>query len=509
MDVREVIVQLRAGVSQRQIAEAMQISRNTVKKYRTWAQEQELLSGELPDVAELRKRMDVSMAETLPPQQRSSVAPHGEVVARLRREGVEIAAIWERLKERGYTGSYQAVWRFVQQLETQAPDATVRVECQPGEEAQIDFGYAGLMIDEATDKARKTWAFVMTLSWSRHQYVEFVFDQKVETWLRLHRNAFAFFNGVPRCVVVDNLKAAIIKACWDDPQVQQAYRECAEHYGFRIAPCRPNTPEHKGKVEQGGVHYVKRNFVAGRQPTTLVRANQDVHTWCLTTAGQRIHGTTREKPLVRFEETEQTQLRPLPETAYDMAVWKIVKLYRDGYVTFDNAYYSVPFRFVGQQLRVRGGLSSVRVYTLDYQLVATHTRAARPGERQTHLDHLPPEKVSGVTWNRERCQAMADEIGPATAEIVSRLLNDPVVERVASVRRLLKLCERFDSIRLEAACARALAFEDASYKTVKGILQRGMEQQGVSPITASPPARTFVRSATELIGHLFGGVTWS
>jgi transposase len=135
----------------------------------------------------------------------------------------------------------------------------------------------------------------VTLSWSRHQYVEFVFDQKVETWLRLHRNALAFFGGVPRRLVIDNLKAAIIQAIWDDPEVQQSYRECAEHYGFLIAPCRPRTPEHKGKVEQGGVHYVKRNgstelaevFLGGREPTTITQANQDVLVWCNTTAGLR------------------------------------------------------------------------------------------------------------------------------------------------------------------------------------------------------------------------------
>ena len=118
-------------------------------------------------------------------------------------------------------------------------------------------------VDPETGELRRTWAFVFTLSWSRHQYVEFVFDQKVETWLRLHRNAFAFFGGVPKRVVIDNLKAGIARVCWHEPQAQQSYRECAEHYDFLIDPCLPRKPEHKGKVEQGGVHYVKRNFLGG------------------------------------------------------------------------------------------------------------------------------------------------------------------------------------------------------------------------------------------------------
>jgi transposase len=164
----------------------------------------------------------------------------------------------QRLMERGYTGSYASVWRFVRTIKpSKNQKKTTRLETKPGEEAQVDFGYAGRMIDPETRKERKAWAFVMTLSWSRHQYVEFVWDQKVETWLRCHRNAFEFFGAVPQRVRIDNLRTAILKAVFDDPQVQYAYRECAEHYGFLIAPCRVATPEHKGKVEQGGVHYVK------------------------------------------------------------------------------------------------------------------------------------------------------------------------------------------------------------------------------------------------------------
>jgi len=521
MDVREVLVQMRAGVSQRQIAEGMRLSRHTVKRYRRWAEAQGLLQGELPSVTALQALLARTLPAALPPQQVSSVTPYRQLVRQLRDERVEIAAIWARLQERGYGGTYQSVWRFVQRQEPKVPEVMVRVECQPGEEGQVDFGYAGLLWDEETGKLRRSWAFVMTLSWSRHQYVEFVFDQKVASWLRLHRNAFEFFGGVPRRVVVDNLKAGITQASWDDPQVQQAYRECAEHYGFRIAPCRPRTPQHKGKVEQGGVHYVKRNFLAGRKPTTLVQANRDVQTWCLTTAGQRLHGTIKEQPLKRFREKEQAALQPLPATPYDLAVWKVVKLHRDNHITFDHAYYSAPFRLVGQPLRVRGGTTTVCIYSLDYQLVATHERAQHPGQRQTHLDHLPPQKLPGLTWDRDHCQALAAEIGPATTTTVQTLLGDPVVERLPTVRRLLKLRERFGDARLEAACERALRFEDGTYQTVKRILQQELEQAapreasqgyppvGAAPVAATPLTFTFVRTAAELVGHLFGGGSWS
>ena len=343
----------------------------------------------------------------------------------------------------------------------------------------------------------------MALSWSRHQYVEFVFDQKVETWLRLHRNAFAFFNAVPERVVVDNLKAAIVRACWHEPQAQQSYRECAEHYAFLISPCRPRTPGHKGKVEQGGVHYVKRNFLGGRIPTTITQANKDVLRWANASAGQRIHGTTKERPLDRFE-TEQATLQPLPGTPYDMAVWKQVKLHRDCYLVFEQAYYSAPFRLVGQQLWARGGVQLVQIYTSDYQLVATHPRAQQPGRRLTNLDHLPPEKVAGVTLTRDGCRLRASNIGPATAQVVAELLDHRPEDRLRTAGRLLGMGERFGSPRLEAACARALRFDDASYMTIKRILEQGLDREEVVSLQPPAPAFTFVRSAVELVGHLLG-----
>jgi len=513
MDIRELLVHMRSGSSNRQIARDIGIDRRTVGRYRAWAEEQGLLEGSLPTLGELSALLEQTMPTYHPPQNVSTVEPYRELVTRLVRENVEIAAIRERLREQGFTGSYSAVRRFVRQIKPLLPRTTVRVERKPGEEAQVDFGYAGKMIDPSTGTLRRTWVFVMTLSWSRHQYVEFVFDQKIATWLRLHRNALAWFGGVPERLVIDNLKAAIVKAVWDDPQVQQSYRECATHYGFRIAPCRPRTPEHKGKVEKGGVHYVKRNFLGGRQPTTLTQANQDVLVWCNTTAGRRIHGTTKEKPLARFQEVEQARLQPLPETPYDMAVWKQIKVHRDCYVEFDKAYYSVPHRLVGQRVWACGGTQMVRIYTTKHELVATHDRAQRPGERVTHLDHLPPEKVPGLTLDRDDCLATATEIGAATLEVTQTLLDDPVIDRLPSVGRLLRLRKVFGDERLELACERALYFDDPAYKTVKRILAQGLERAPLPTHEVAPAATAFVRGAEELIGDLVpsleGGESWN
>jgi hypothetical protein len=332
--------------------------------------------------------------------------------------------------------------------------------------------------------------------------VEFVFDQRLETWLELHRQAFEFFGGVTQRVVTDNLKAAIVRACWEgtDPQAQWAYRECAEHYGFIIAPCRPRTPQHKGKVERG-VAYVKTSFLAGRGELPLAQANREARDWCLTRAGQRLHGTTKQRPLEQFERVERAALQPLPGQPYELAVWKKARLHRDCYVVFDNAYYSAPFRYVGQTLLVRGSHHDVKLYTSEYDLIATHTRAAQAGDRITLLDHLPPHKVDGLIWNADLALARAAEVGPATWQTVTHILADRILDPLPKARRLLALATTYDPARLEAACVRALAYEDPAYQTVKRILTQGLdEQRAITPDYLPVTATTFARPVADLVG---------
>jgi transposase len=509
MDVYEVLRLLQLQKSNRAIAGALGINRKTVGKYRAWAARQGLLARcELPSREELHRRLAETWPGALPPQNISSVAPFRDVIIELRELGVEVAAIFQRLQdEHHYVGSYSSVWRFISALEPQRPDVVVRIEVQAGAEAQVDFGYAGQMLDPQSGKLRPAWAFVMTLSYSRHQYVEFVFDQRSTTWLLCHRHAFEYFGGVPERVVVDNLKAAIVRAAWDEPEVQRTYRECAEHYGFLIAPCRPGVPEHKGKVEQGGVHYVKRNFLAGRKLTTLSDANQAVLQWCEQVAGQRIHGTTKQKPLLRFRKVEQAALRPLPVMPYEPSTWKHVKLHRDCYVVFEQAFYSAPYSLVGQSLWLCAGARTVELYNAAYQRVAIHDRATAPGQRLTHLEHLPPEKVPGLLLSRPLCEAQAAAIGPETYAIVEVLLAHRPEDRLRTAGRLLRLVDRFTPERLEAACGRAQAYGDGDYATVKRILEENLDQQPLAVSWPVPPApRAFARAAAEFAAVTAGGV---
>jgi len=507
MEIREMIRHIREERSDRQIGKDLGVDRRTVKRYRQWAQAQGLLEGELPDHHSLLKRLDETLPEKMPPQNRSTAEPYRARIEQLLNEKVKVTAIYDRLREQGYAGSYAAVLRLARQIEPKPVEAYTRKECEPGEEAEIDFGYVGKLRDSA-GSLRKAWAFVMVLGWSRYAYVEFVFDQKVETWLRCHRNALEFFGGVPQRLVIDNLKSGITQAVWDDPQVQMAYRECAEHYGFLILPCRPATPEHKGKVE-GGVGYVQGRFMGGKGVLELMQANRDVRQWCQNEAGLRIHGITKEQPRRRFEAVEKERLKPLPEAPYDLTLWKKAKLHRDCHVVFEGSYYSAPFRLIGQSLWVCAGTRQVRLFNEKHELVATHERASRPGSRQTHRDHYPPEKLPGLERTRESCLTQAAELGPAVQQVVQQLLADPVLDRVHQAGRLLRLSEKVGGQRLNAACQRALDYGDPAYKTVKGILKHNLDQENQPIAVQIPLATTFSRQTEELVGTLVEVAKWN
>lgn len=515
MDLHALLRRVRAGESNHRIAKALQIDRRTVAKYRTWAKEQQLLEGTLPDLHQLQTLAKATLeVASPPPQQRSSVEAYTEQIQMLIAQGLGPYLIYQKLHAQpDFRGSEAAVWRLVRKLTPAAtPKVTLRLETAPAEVAQVDFGEVPPLLDPATGMPRRTYVFVMVLAWSRHMYAEFVFDQKIPTWLQCHQHAFEFFGGVPKRLVIDNLKAAILKAYAQDhdAEVVRAYAECAEHYNFLIDPCLPKKPQHKGKVEKGGVGYIQRSFVP-LMDKDLPRpeANQRLWLWLQHIAGERAHGTTHQKPLARFAQ-ERLLLQPLPQTPFDPASWKQVKLHRDGHVVFEKAFYSAPCERVGQTLWLRAGLSEIRLFSEDFELLVTHRRATQPGERSTKLDHFPPERIGYLGSTRTTCQAQADTIGAATAQVIAELLASRPVDRTRTAIRILKLADTYTPVRLEAACARGLTFGDVRLATLKHILAQQLDELVLPPLPlAAPETLQFARPAEELTQMILGDATWN
>lgn len=470
---RQVLLRLRAGEAEREIARSRLMGREKVARLRALAAAAGWLepARELPD--------DATLATALGAARRarstiSSVEPFRAQVTAWVEAGVQGKAIHAALcRNYGYTGSYSSVARLLAKVrEARAPEVTVRLSYQPGEAAQVDFG-TGPVLVHPNGQPRRTWAFVMTLCHSRHQYVEFVWDQSVATWLGCHRRAFEWFGGVPGRIIIDNAKCAITKACAYDPLVQRAYAACAEGYGFKIEACPPADPQKKGIVE-AGVKYVKRNFLPLREARDLADLNAQVRVWMMEEAGVRCHGTTRVAPLTLFA-LEHSALQPLPTVAPDLGTWHQVTVHRDCYVQFERVLYSVPFALVGKRLWLRATDNAVAVYE-DYRHVVTHVRGLHPGQRRTVRDHLPPQAQAFFAHDREWCQHQAARIGPACAQLITRLLEDRLVERLRAAQGILRLTRQYGPARLEIACERALTHDSPYYRTVKTILAGGHDQ---------------------------------
>jgi transposase len=498
--LRELVHRLRAGASQRAIAHDLGLARMTVQKYAQLAAAAGYLDATqpLPDASELTARLGPPSQS---PRTPSTVEPYREQVEQLLEDGVEMMTIFDRITRLGYTGSYSSIRRFVRTLQPVKAKATVRVHTAPGEEAQVDFGFAGTLLDPIGGRPRRAWIFVMTLSYSRHQYAELVFDQKISTWLACHRHAFEWFGGAPRRVVIDNLKAAVLEANLHDPVLGEAYRRQAQHYGFLISPNRPRTPQHKGKVESG-VHFAKRSFLAGQQFADLHIANAALRQWIVERAGAREHGTIHRAPLAVFDADERATLLPLPSDAFELVEVKRAKVHPDCHVVLDASYYSAPYRYIGQALDAWIFAHVVQLFD-GAELVTTHLRAHTRGQWMTRTEHYPPHKAAYLERTPSYCLRLAETIGPATYAAVDQLLADRPLDRLRSVQALLRLTDQVGKTRLEAACRRTSHFGDVRYRRVKDILNAALDQQPLPSVSAPPaPPATFAfeRSAADFFG---------
>jgi transposase len=484
---RQVLVRLRQGDTDRAIARGGLMGRRKLAAFRALCQQR----GWLEPGALLPE--DAAIAAAVGQARRasttiSSAEAFRELVARWMAQGVSAVAIHAALcREHGFTGSYSSVYRLVQSLEPSRPEATVPLLFAPAEAAQVDFGAGPIVMDPANQRERRTWCFVMTLCFSRHQYLEFVFDQTVATWLGCHRRAFEWFARVPQRLIIDNPKCAITRACMHDPIVQRSYAECAEGYGFRIEACPPADPAKKGIVESG-VKYVKGNFLPLRQFRDLSDLNAQGQDWVMHEAGVRIHGSTREQPLARFA-LERPLMKALPAVAPDLGVWAQVSVHRDCHVQFEKSLYSVPFALVGRRLWLRATDNTVTIFK-DHYLIATHPRSRAIGTRRTVREHLPPQAQVFFAHDRAWCSQRASSIGPACAQLIEQLLGDRILERLRAAQGVLRLATRFGEARLEAACARALAHDSPHYRTVRTILLGGHDLRSEPP--PADPSVTYI-----------------
>jgi hypothetical protein len=301
---------------------------------------------------------------------------------------------------------------------------------------QVDFGFGAPLV-EAGGKTRRTWLFRAVLSYSRKGYSEAVLRQGTDEFLRCLENAFAHFGGSARTLVIDNLRAAVSRADWYDPELCPKVRSFAGHYGIAILPTKPYTPRHKGKIENG-VKYVKNNCLKGLSFTSLAQENQHLLNWENTVADTRIHGTTRQQVIKVFTEVERPALLPLPPGRFELFSEALRAVHRDGHVQVKEAYYSVPPEYLGQNVWARWDGRLVRLFDQKMRPIAVHAQQV-PGRFSTHQAHILPEKISGIERGTTWLLGQVDRIGPQAKAWAEKMLASRGIEGVRVLMGLLNL----------------------------------------------------------------------
>lgn len=437
---------------------------------------------------------------TVPSAGRSQCEPFRPIILAKLQQGLKAQRIYQDLvTDHGFGGKYWSVRRFVAKVGEAVPLAMRRMECAPGDEAQVDFGTGAPVVD-ADDHRRRTKVLRVVLSHSRKAYSEAVFREGTDEFLQALENAFWHFGGVPRTVVIDNLKAAVQQADWYDPELNPKVQSFSRHYGIVILPTKPYTPRHKGKVERG-IGYVQDNALKGRTFGSLAAENQHLLQWEATVADTRLHGTTRRQVGKVFREVERPALLPLPAGRFPSFREAQRTVHRDGHVEVAKAYYSVPPEYLGRQVWVRWDGRLVRIFNHRMEPIAVHAQH-EAGRFSTQSGHIDSRKISSVERGTTWLLRKARQIGPQADRWAQAMLQARGIEGVRVLVGLLALARRQPCDRIEEACGMALTHGAFRLRTIRSLLDRsGGRQEQMAFIEEHPIIRgladygEFVRAA--------------
>jgi transposase len=504
VDIVEVLQHWHAGRPKSVVASSLGVDPKTVRKYVLPAEDAGLVPGGPPlSRAEWAELVRGWFPELVDARVRSLTFPTIDAHRQRIKDMLEtntVTTVHQRLRdEHGLAVGISSFRRYVAsefaEESTRDRVTVLRPDVPAGEEAQIDYGLLGSWLDPVAQRVRRVWAFVMVLACSRHMFVRPVLSMDARSWVAAHVASASFFGGLPRRLVPDNLANAVDRADLYDPKFNRAYAEFAAHFGVLIDPARRAKPKDKPRVERP-MPYVRDSFWRGRQWASEADMQAGALVWCATVAGVRSHKSLDgASPLAVFDAVEASALIPLPPTPFELASWSSPKVGDDCHIRVGKALYSVPWRFIGRHVDARTTERTVEVF-VDGEVVKTWARIERG--KQTDWSDYPPEKVAFFMRTPTWCRRKAMELGDSVTAVVAQLLEVNALHRLRSAQGVVGLAERYTPQRLDAACARALAVGDPSYRTVKGILVAGTETDDPPPAKAPSasahlhgPARLF------------------
>lgn len=483
VEVREILRRWLGGEGVRAIARALGVDRKTIAAYVQAAVAMGVQRGgtppsdeQLTTIATARRPGRPSNA-TAPSPEVEILRPHELTIRQWLAEGLRLTKISRRLRAAGVAVSYSSLYRFARSTcDFGTPTITVRVaDPPPGEVAETDFGVLGYWPDPTTERRRRVYGLLVTLCFSRYAFLAISLRQDLPAVLDGLEAAWAFFGGVVRRLVVDNLTPAVTRPDRYTPGLNRVFLEYAQSRGFVVDPAVPAHPTGKPRVERG-IPYARQDFFRGEGFLDVPDMQARAVGWCRDLAGTRVHGTTRQVPRVVFETLEQPTLLPLASAPFDRPTWAWATVHGDHHLQFRRALYSVPTRYLHQRVEVRADSRLVRVYHHD-ALIKVHALQP-PGGRATDYTDYPAALTPYALRDPDACTRQAAQVGPAVAQFVRVLLSGVFPwARLRQAQKLLRLAERYGAARVNAACARALGFELLDVGRVEAILRAALERE--------------------------------
>lgn len=385
IEIREVLRRFGLGEGVRAIARGTGSDRKTVAKYVAAAVALGLRRGDPPPTDEQVASVIAAVhaaAGGRPADVPDRLAAHRDQIATWLADGLRLTKVHRRLRAQGVAVPYSSLHRFAQaHLGFGAPTVTVRVaEPPPGEAAEVDFGMLGLWFDPASERRRRVYGLLITLCFSRYAFLAITLRQDLPAVLDGLEAAWTFFGGVVRRLVADNLTPVVTRADRYTPGINRVFLEYAQYRGFVVDPAVPAHPTGKPKVERS-IPYTREDFFRGESFHDLADMQTRALVWSRDVAGTRLHGTTRQVPRIVFETVEQPTLLPLAPEPFDRPTWARATVHPDHHLQFRHALYSVPTRYIGHRVEVRGDSRLVRIY-LHRELIKVHAPQP-PGGRAT------------------------------------------------------------------------------------------------------------------------------
>ena len=479
--IREVFrLKFDCDISNRQIAKSCKIARSTVAEYLFRFQQAALSWPLAQDIDDNQlEQLLYPQLPTLPPHERP-LPGWSYLHQQLRQKSVTLMLLWQEYKEihpQGYQYS-QFCHRYRQWAAK--IDPVMRQEHRAGEKLFVD--YAGQTIpvyDLHTNQMREAQIFVAVLGASNYTYAEATWTQSLPDWIGSHSRAFAFFGGVPKVVVPDNLKSAVSKASFYDPDINPTYLDLVNHYGTVVIPARVRRPKDKAKVETG-VQIVERWILArlrNRQFFSLRQLNQAIAKLLEDLNNkpfQKLPGSRKSA----FESMDRPALNPLPSQPYQFAEWKKATVNVDYHIEVHRHYYSVPHTLIKKKIDVRITTNTIECFYKSKR-VASHIRSHHKGRHSTVKEHMPKSHQKWAEWTPDRFIRWAGKIGPHTQSLIENVLNSRAhpQQGFRSCLGILRLAKSYGDDRLEAACRRAVAIGGTSYRSVQSILKHNLDQK--------------------------------